>query len=527
MKINKYIVKSILASVLFGFALVSCTEDTMDRINNNNNNPLDTEAKFLITELETSTAFSVAGGDLSLYSSIYIEHESGVHGQLFNAETRNAEPTSSTTYNNVWNAAYSNIKVAKVIIKKCSEGGAEKGSDITLGIAKVLLAYNAAVLTDLFGDVPYTQAGILDENWLPVYWQPVVDKQEDIYKDIFKHLDEAIKLFDGKDNGLYGGVGNQDILYKGDGEAWKKVAYGLKARYTMRLLGRTADANKATVLNGILTDISKSFTSPAEEFKFNFYDGSAQSNPLASFSVSRLALSASKSFVNKLKERNDPRLTQIIFSTDDWEIVTDPNKLSLPDNGDLKEIQLGYDFYISDFVYTAPTHMLSYHELLYLKAEAYARLGDNPNAKIALKDAMTASFANYQKSVDGVYEVAYFRGANLGEDVDLSATVVNTYFTASVEPLFDANPLKEVMIQKYLAFMGANGESIEAYNDYRRMQGLGENFITLENAKNATQFPLRFVYGNSDALANPNVGNLVGDGTYVYKEKVWWAGGTR
>lgn len=524
-KTNKYLIKGILACVLLAGSFVSCSESTLDGINNNNNNPLNTEAKFLITDLEVSTAFDVVGGDFSLYSSIYIEHETGVHNQMYNAETRSGEPTSSTTYNNTWNQAYSNIKKAKLVIEKCSQGGPEEGSNITLGIAKVYLAYNAAVLTDLFGDVPYFQAGILDENFLPVYWQPKVDKQEDIYKDITKQLDEAIVLFDKKDAGLYGAVYDKDLLYKGNGAAWKKVAYGLKARYGMRLLGKAT--NQVTALDNILTNISKSFASADEEFKLDIYDGSSQSNPLGSFSVSRLALGASKSFVNKLTERNDPRLTQIIFSTNDWEVVTNPANLNLPDNGSLVEAELGYDFYISDFTYSAPTQLLSYHELLFLKAEALARKSD-PTAEGVLKQAITAGFANYQKSVDGVYEASYFgNGANLGKDVDLSATVADAYFTSNVKPLFAVNPLKEVMIQKYLTFMGANGESIEAYNDYRRLLSLNEKFITLENAKNTTQFPHRFVYGNSDVLANPNIGGLVGDGTYVYKEKVWWAGGTR
>ena len=93
-----------------------------------------------------------------------------------------------------------------------------------------------------------------------------------------------------------------------------------------------------------------------------------------------------------------------------------------------------------------------------------------------------------------------------------------------MKPLFDANPLKEVMIQKYLAFWGASGESTETYNDIRRMKALGENFITLANPN---KFPLRCPYGSDDVLANPNVSAAQGDGQFVYSENVWWAGGSR
>ena len=93
-----------------------------------------------------------------------------------------------------------------------------------------------------------------------------------------------------------------------------------------------------------------------------------------------------------------------------------------------------------------------------------------------------------------------------------------------LKPLFEANPLKETMIQKYLAFFGASGEAVEAYNDYRRLKAAGEDFITL---KNKGKFPLRFIYGSGDATANNNIKEAVGDGQYVYSEPVWWAGGSR
>ena len=44
------------------------------------------------------------------------------------------------------------------------------------------------------------------------------------------------------------------------------------------------------------------------------------------------------------------------------------------------------------------------------------------------------------------------------------------------------------MIQKYLAFFGASGESLEAYNDYRRMKGANENLVELKNPLNSNKF---------------------------------------
>lgn len=537
---NKYnYIKNILiCSFSVGFLFASCTEDSLDRVNDKNdlNNPLNMQAKFLVTDLETSTAFQVVGGDFSLYSSVYMEHETGTHNQMYNAETRNGEPIAISTYDNTWNSAYSNIKKAKIVIKKCSPGGTEANSDITLGIGRVLLAYNAAVLTDLFGDTPYTQAGVVDDRNVPVYMNPIVDKQEDIYKDVMAQLDSAITLFqNGKDNGVYGAIGSKDFFYNGSKESWLKAAYGLRARYTMRLLYRST--NQTQDLTNILTDISNSFTSADEELKFSIYNGGSQNNPLYSFSDTRAAFGASMSFATKLKERNDPRYLGIYMNynndTGVFENITKASKFNPAPNyivgtDTLTQEQLVYSLNKTDFSPSAPTQLLSYHELLFLKAEAYARLGDNTNAESALKDAITAGFANLEVAINSTN--AY--DSNI-DKLDLSAVVSSNYYTTSVQPLFSANPLKEIMIQKYFAFMGASGESIEAYNDYRRLKAMGENFIQLANPlntynpSNKTGFPLRFIYGSSDASSNPNIKPLVSDVTYVYRDNVWWAGGTK
>jgi hypothetical protein len=38
---------------------------------------------------------------------------------------------------------------------------------------------------------------------------------------------------------------------------------------------------------------------------------------------------------------------------------------------------------------------------------------------------------------------------------------------------------------------------------------------------------LRYPYGSEDVTTNVNVRTAYGDGSYVYTENVWWAGGTR
>ena len=113
-------------------------------------------SRLVITDAMTSTAFNVIGSDLAFYSSVYIEHNVGIWGQLYNAEIRSGDPTNATTYDNNWVIMYNNLFNLKVIRDKCAAGGPEDGNYQTLGIAQILTALNLATLTDVMGDSPST-----------------------------------------------------------------------------------------------------------------------------------------------------------------------------------------------------------------------------------------------------------------------------------------------------------------------------------------------------------------------------------
>ncbi len=521
MKTYINITKSVVFASVLSAALAGCSEDKMDEINKDNNHTSSVDARFILTDVITSTAFSNVGGDFNTYGSSYIEYEVGIDNQLYNAEIRLNEPSASTTFENTWSGVYSTLKNARIAVKQCQEGGRDEGNDVTRGIGEVLAAYNSALLTDMFGNTPYSEAALVDESGAPVYMLPKIDAQEEIYRETMQLLDAALADLQLSDKTPIGG---NDLMYQGDAEKWMKLAYGLKARYTMRLLGRSANSEQD--LKNILDYVSKSFASADEQAEFALYDAN-NINPLYGFFEARAALASSESLGEKLAERNDPRMHRAILSPagkDGRVQVTgadDPNYVPAP-NGTPEQSMQKYSVSIFMFAQTAPTIVLSYHELKFLEAEALCRLGRKAEAEPVLKEAVIAGLANAERSIAASV-------ANLGKDVVLTSTPVTAeeaaaYFDTKVKPLFDANPLKETMIQKYLAFWGASGETTESYNDVRRLKGMGEDFITL---KNKNKFPLRTPYGNSDTSANPVVKEAYGNGQYVYSEPVWWAGGTR
>ncbi len=475
----------ILFSVVLALSFWSCSESIMDEINKNINDPSDMTSNLIITDAMTTSAFNVTGGDFAFYASIYIEHNVGSWGQFYNADIRSSEPSSSTSYNNAWNALYANLYTLKVVREKCSEGGSEQGNYHTLGIAQILTAYNLGSLTDAMGDVPWTQA--LQPG---VIFTPVLDKQEDIYDDIFQLLDDAIANLEKET--IFPSLGLQDLIYGGDIDLWKKFAYGLKARYTMRL------SLKAPAYADVITFANQSFTSGDEQAQF-IYNGNTSQSPYYCMFQDRDYYSASQSLHDKLVARSDPRDSVFFMPHPDAE-----EGLVFAPNGTANQVQGFYSISAISTI-TAPTYLLSYHELEFLKAEAYVRTGNLALADTALKKGVTAAFQKL----------------NIG----LTAADAVGYFNSSVRPKFTANPLSEVMNQKYIAFF--EEEAFEAYNDYRRLQAMGDNVIQLNNPLNTNRFPLRFSYGSSDITTNFNIREAYGDGMYVYSEKVWWSGGTR
>jgi hypothetical protein len=453
MKVMKKYIKTLMLPILI--IMMGCTQDILEDINENINDPLDVPSNLMITDIISKTAFSITG-----------------------------EPKSSSTYNNEWTYCYETLLNLKTVIKKTSEGGSEEGNYHMLGMAQVLTAYNLAILTDLMGDVPYSEA--LQPGTI---YQPKIDKQEDLYHEIFRLLDEA--LLNLEKSTSYPSIAQYDFLYHGNMERWIKFANGLKARYYTRLAVRNGGK-----WNEVLECIDKSYTTASDQALYQ-YNGSTTISPFYKFWYDRDYLGSSESLHNKLVAFNDPR-DAVYFMP-----YPDMDELIFAPNGRPEQMQ--YTYGMSPLsTPTAPTYLLSYHELQFIKAEALTRLDRNEEASDALKEALKAAFTK----------------------VGLTDNEAESYFNDEVTPRFNVNPLKEIVIQKYLSFY--EQEAIEAYNDIRRLKAMNDDYIALENPANSRNlFPLRYSYGSSDVTANKNVASAYGDGMYIYQEPVWWAGGTR
>jgi hypothetical protein len=491
MKKNKII--SFLIAVGLVFSGISCSEDILDEIDTNPNNPEEVSVNLLMPQVTVNIPTAVTGADLAWYSSVFVQHTAGVHAQLQEADRR-IGLQNNTLVNNMWGNIYSGVLPdLNIIIERGSEGGAEEGNFRHVGIAQVLKAYTISVATDAWGRVPYSEAGQGIENRTPAF-----DPQQQIYTEIQNLLDDAIDNLARQAPS----PGNQDLIYGGNAELWTRAAYSLKARYYNRLsnidpLGSAAAA---------LAAAEQGFTSSAENFTFARYTAAQiGSHPWWQEANDRSHHAVSESFVTTLRALNDPRLEGMVAPARDPSeaagapvIVGAPNATQVNDQANRafsdvrnpNNVGPGGPHVLSA---TSTMPMMTYDELKFIEAEANLRLGNTGAAQTAYEEGIRAAMVRQINAPAGAID-AYI-ASNAG-----SATLEN------------------IIRQKWIAFFYF--QPFEAYNDWRRT-GLPA-FIS-QHPISAP--PLRFPYPQSELDTNEaNVPNILG--TQIFSSGVWWADGT-
>jgi hypothetical protein len=95
-------------------------------------------------------------------------------------------------------------------------------------IALTLKAFYVSALTDIFGDIPYSEAfRCVDDNIV----HPKYDDQKDVYSSICEDLKLANQLYNTSSE--YEGAGF-DLLYNGDLKKWQKFTNALRLRLLLR-----------------------------------------------------------------------------------------------------------------------------------------------------------------------------------------------------------------------------------------------------------------------------------------------------
>ncbi|ULT27008.1 SusD/RagB family nutrient-binding outer membrane lipoprotein [Sphingobacterium sp. E70] len=225
-------------------AIVGCK--TGDDLYISPNNPLDGNLPSMLTAAEVNT-FQNVEGDLSRMSSILVQHSVGLNAQY--SDVQNYRITQGD-FDNVWIGLYTNTMYnLKLMIDKAKI--TETKSPYYEGIAKVMMALNISLATDLWGDVPYSEAF----QWTTGNKTPKLDSQQDVYTSIDKLLADAITDLSVAEDENYYLPAEDDLIFKGDVEKWMKAAYTLRARFLNRTSSKQA-GTEAKVLDYLKKGIS-------------------------------------------------------------------------------------------------------------------------------------------------------------------------------------------------------------------------------------------------------------------------------
>lgn len=186
-------------------------------------------------------------------------------------------------------------------------------------IARVIRAYVFQRLTDLHGDIPYSEAGQAE-----LFAYPKYDTQQSIYADLLKELDEAqANLGSGTAS-----LGSQELFYGGDVTKFRKFANSLMLRVAMRLSKvdpATAKEYAAKAYaNGVITE-------NADDCYLLHTGGSASNDSAEPYAKIMIHEDQGVAFINTtfyniLAQANDPRIPLIMctYPTDYNTKDTDP-----------------------------------------------------------------------------------------------------------------------------------------------------------------------------------------------------------
>jgi hypothetical protein len=397
-------------------------------------------------------------------------------------------------------------------------------------IARIMRVEVMHFITDMYGDVPYFEAGL---GFLDRVYKPKYDRQSDIYADMLKELDEAAQALD-PEKPSYGAA---DFLYSGDPAKWRTFAYSLMLRYGMRLTkvnpGMAETWVKKAIAGGVIQSIEAmpvlKHTSASEtnwNAESKTLQGAEGPNPAAK---GKGYCKLNKAFIDHMLATNDPRLR---FYSTLWE--GNINIADLPEASEpsiQKGLPGGYDHSTIRQLYPdwtdndqqkfsepnlntvvhldAPTIYQTYSEVEYLLAEAALR-GWGPGTPSE----------HYSKGV-----IASLQSQSLypnGMNVDDATTAANNYLAENPYMGGDFETQMEQIHTQYWVSMFMN--NFEAYSNWRRT---GYPTLTpTQYAGNQTGgvIPRRMLYPVSEQSLNTENYNAVlqVQGADTYLTRVWW-----
>lgn len=353
--------------------LPSCKK-TLD-INRDPNFPGDAPVNMLLSSAELSFA-GILGGNMELVGGMWSQH----YTQNSSANQYNTTinyTISNTSYGAFWDIPYIHaLPDLRITSKKALAEGAYN----YYMASEIMTCFIYHVLACWYENVPYTEALMGDEQLNPKY-----EDGKLINKALIKRLDAALEKSAESMNSKIP-MGKRDLVNGGDMRKWVQFGKSLK----LQLLMLDFDSNRQEIEKLLAED---DFLK--EDCKLDkFIDRENNSNPLYENDRRKLNTSnniaASTTLMKFLQENKDPRI----------EAIYEPNK-----EGEYRGLDQGdrpplttLNFLLVSLAKIEPTdpvYFISFADLCFLKAEAFARLGKNNEAEINYNNAVIAAFSRW------------------------------------------------------------------------------------------------------------------------------------
>jgi hypothetical protein len=481
--------------IVAGMLLAACTEN-FEEINTDPNRPKEITPGVMLGQLQyriTNTAIT---------SSRSFTHE------LMQVDAPRASSGGAGLHRyvvtpgaGVWSSFYGYLNDIENIYAIADE----LGENNYKAIALVYKSWAYSILTDSYGDVPYTEATKATEGIL----QPAFDNQKDIYTDILKNLEEANALFDDTKALTYGGdlVYNANALSGGKNNGilkWKKFTNSLRLRLLLRISKRDGEINVAEQINAILADPSTYpvFTSNADDAIFRYPGTFPYFNPYYNARTLdwREGTYFTKFFLGKLNEVNDPRrATWAIPVVVNGESVFQGIESGYPTT---TEYVVGKNSSYTDALKTLPQLgvMMTYSEVEFIKAELSLKgYSTGKGAKGHYESGIAASMTQW--------------GATMPLDFLKQPGVA--YDEAGTTEM----QMEKIMLQKYYAYFFVDFQSwFEKRRTGYPILPRGEGIPVENNFPSRIPYPTYLQSLNAENL-DAAVRSMGGDNSDI---KVWW-----
>jgi len=355
MKNNK--ISKIIVFLMIVVGLASCTKNFED-INTNPNAPETVPTSYLMTNAQTYIMITLRGGGLgSRMAMLYSQYWSQL---ALTDESRYFVFTGLT--NNSFRDLYLNLMDLQDVINRCTESPekfAASGYPANqIAVATIMKCYTFHIMTDIWGDIPYSEALKGSENTTPKY-----DRAEDIYDGLLSDLAKASDMIDVTQPGMVG-----DIIYGGDMVKWKRFANSLIMRIALRK-GDIATVRAAA---------PEAFQSNADNAKYQYAKTGVAVNPLYVDWVENDNLgkqfAVSKTLVDYMLSTNDT-LRLAAYATN---LEKDPDlpvrykglTYGLNNQNSIKEYFTGISIQPENiYAADAYTPLMDYDEVLFILAE--------------------------------------------------------------------------------------------------------------------------------------------------------------